>query len=144
MGERTSLLATDEEARNSLVEEASDEEDDNITITSHRSQTITYGTATTTATKKGMIVGEEDDDKQVQKKAAPDNKSHGKFRTIFTPQSTLLLLAYGMLAMHSMGFDTLFPVFLHHTKQDMANSPDVKLPFKFSSGFGLGTYQIHS
>lgn len=70
----------------------------------------------------------------------PKKKTSSKFRTIFTPQSTLTLIVYGMLAMHSMGFDSLFPVFLHHPEQDLFNNPDVELPFRFTSGFGLGKY----
>ncbi|KAF5015300.1 hypothetical protein F66182_13416, partial [Fusarium sp. NRRL 66182] len=74
--------------------------------------------------------------------AEPKKKTSSKFKTIFTPQSNLTLIVYGMLAMHSMGFDSLFPVYLHHPQQDMTNDPDVKLPFKFTSGFGLGSQTI--
>jgi hypothetical protein len=58
---------------------------------------------------------------------------------IFTPQSNLILLAYSMLAMHSMAFDALIPVFLHHEKLPLYDNPNVKFPFKFSGGFGIGT-----
>jgi hypothetical protein len=56
---------------------------------------------------------------------------------IFTPQSKAVLLAYSLLALHSMAFDTLLPVFLHHPIQDL-DEPHVKLPFKFAGGFGIG------
>lgn len=56
---------------------------------------------------------------------------------VFSPQSSLVLLAYSMLAMHNMAFDSLLPVFLHHPEQDL-NGPDVQLPFKFIGGFGVG------
>ncbi|KAL1985627.1 hypothetical protein VTN96DRAFT_7607 [Rasamsonia emersonii] len=63
-------------------------------------------------------------------------------RQVFTPQSNLVLLAYGMMALHSMAFDSLFPVFLHHPEQKLDGNPDVKLPFKFASGFGVDSQTI--
>lgn len=57
---------------------------------------------------------------------------------VFTPQSNLVLLSYTLMAMHSMAFDSLFPVFLHYPEQDSYNNPDVHLPFKFAGGFGVG------
>lgn len=42
------------------------------------------------------------------------------------------------MAMHSMAFDSLFPVFLHYPEQDFYSNPDVHLPFKFAGGFGVG------
>ena len=57
---------------------------------------------------------------------------------VFTPQSNLVLLAYTMISGLGGAFDSTFPVFLHHPKQDLHNNPDVKLPFKFASGFGVG------
>lgn len=70
------------------------------------------------------------------KKTKP--RKRPSLKEIFTPQSNLVLLAYGLLALHSMGFDSLFPVFLHHPEQDLVNNPEVKLPFKFAGGFGVG------
>ncbi|KAL1970720.1 hypothetical protein VTN77DRAFT_4364 [Rasamsonia byssochlamydoides] len=63
-------------------------------------------------------------------------------KQVFTPQSNLVLLAYGMMALHSMAFDSLFPVFLHHPEQQLDGNPDVKLPFKFASGFGVDSQTI--
>lgn len=65
-----------------------------------------------------------------------------KWSQIFSPQSNLVLLAYGSMAMHSMAFDSLFPVFLHHPVQMLEGNPDVKLPLKFSGGFGVGEFII--
>jgi MFS family permease len=48
-----------------------------------------------------------------------------------------------MLAMHSVAFDQLLPIFMHHPAQDI-HSPDVKLPLKFSGGFGIGTFSAPS
>lgn len=112
VNERTGLLASDEESTTHA------ESDNTI------SKTTTYGT------------NENSSDYDI---VEPKKKTSSKFKTIFTPQSTLTLIVYGMLAMHSMGFDSLFPVFLHHPQQDLISNPDVELPFKFTSGFGLGT-----
>ncbi|KAF2093737.1 MFS general substrate transporter, partial [Rhizodiscina lignyota] len=62
-------------------------------------------------------------------------------REVLHPQSILNLIAYTMLAMHSIGYDQLIPVLLHHPKQDL-NDPDVHLPFKFGSGFSATTAEI--
>ncbi|RAO71263.1 uncharacterized protein BHQ10_007275 [Talaromyces amestolkiae] len=112
VNERTGLLASDEES-------AAHEERNNTIPTS---KATTYGT---------------NNDSPDYDIIEPKKKTSSKFKTIFTPQSTLTLIVYGMLAMHSMGFDSLFPVFLYHPKQDLTNNPDVQLPFKFTSGFGL-------
>lgn len=112
VNERTGLLASDEESTTHA-------ESNNT----KSSKAITYGSSNNSSNYD--IV-------------EPKKKTSSKFKTIFTPQSTLTLIVYGMLAMHSMGFDSLFPVFLHHPQQDLINNPDVELPFKFTSGFGLG------
>ncbi|KAJ5084654.1 permease of the major facilitator superfamily, partial [Penicillium alfredii] len=61
---------------------------------------------------------------------------------VFTPQSNLVLLAYSLLAMHSMAFDSVFPVFLHYPVQEFEGNPDVQLPFKFAGGFGVDAQTI--
>jgi len=58
---------------------------------------------------------------------------------ILTAQSTLILAAYALLALHNLAFDSLFPVFLDQPPQDLQNNPEAKLPFKFSGGFGMST-----
>lgn len=60
---------------------------------------------------------------------------------IFTPQSTLVLISYTLVSGLGMAFDSVFPVFLHWPVQDLVNNPDVELPFKFASGFGIGTFR---
>ncbi|KAN0069593.1 Major facilitator superfamily domain containing protein [Elaphomyces granulatus] len=65
-----------------------------------------------------------------------------RWRDVFSPQSNLVLLAYGFMALHSMAFDTLFPVFLHHPKQELVGNPAVQLPFKFAGGFGVDSQTI--
>lgn len=73
-----------------------------------------------------------------QTKSKKKSAKRPSLKQVFTPQSNLVLLAYGMMALHSMAFDSLFPVFLHHPEQKLDGNPDVKLPFKFASGFGVG------
>jgi len=51
------------------------------------------------------------------------------------------LLVYALLALYTIAFDQLIPVFLHHPIQDL-NGPDVSLPFKFASGYGADTREI--
>jgi hypothetical protein len=63
-----------------------------------------------------------------------------KWRDVFSPQSNLVLLAYAFLSLHSLAFDALFPVFLHHPKQELVGNPAVQLPFKFAGGFGVGVF----
>jgi MFS family permease len=60
------------------------------------------------------------------------------WKEVFSPQSTLVLLAYAMMAMHNMAFDSLLPVFLHTPLQRLDGNPEVRLPFKFIGGFGVG------
>lgn len=42
------------------------------------------------------------------------------------------------MSMHAMAFDSVLPVFLHSPEQQYEGNPDVKLPFKFTGGFGVG------
>lgn len=57
---------------------------------------------------------------------------------VFTPQSNIVLVSYTLMSGLGMAFDSVFPVFLHYPVQDLYDNPDVKLPFKFASGFGIG------
>ena len=59
------------------------------------------------------------------------------YREVFNPQSNLNLLAYSLLALHSIAFDQLNPVFIHTPVADEAEWSDMVLPFKFVTGFGL-------
>ncbi|MCJ1476324.1 hypothetical protein MMC13_004990 [Lambiella insularis] len=65
------------------------------------------------------------------------------YREVFSPQSNINLLTYTLLAMHSVAYDQLLPVFMHLPRQlDRGASPDVKLPFKFAGGMGLDSGRI--
>ncbi|KAF8851707.1 MFS transporter [Acephala macrosclerotiorum] len=70
-----------------------------------------------------------------------DPKSRPTWKDVLSKQSCLNLAAYGLLCMHSLSYDQLLPVYMHHPVQTL-NSPDVHLPFKFSSGFGIDTSRI--
>lgn len=61
---------------------------------------------------------------------------------VFTYQSNLNLLVYTFLAMHSVSFDQLLPVFLDFSPVRTIDDPSVKLPFKFSGGFNLDSGRI--
>lgn len=60
---------------------------------------------------------------------------------VFTRQSIINLVAYTFLALHSVAYDQLLPVFLHNPRQKL-DSPATHLPFKFAGGFGLGSSRI--
>ncbi|KAK4151270.1 hypothetical protein C8A00DRAFT_17309 [Chaetomidium leptoderma] len=59
---------------------------------------------------------------------------------IFTKPVVTIIASYGILAFHTMVFDSLLPVFLS------TNAPEhpapISLPFKFAGGFGLDTQTI--
>lgn len=61
-----------------------------------------------------------------------------RWSQILTPQSNLVLVSYTMMSGLLMAFDSVFPVFLHWPVQQLHDNPDVQLPFKFASGFGIG------
>lgn len=63
-----------------------------------------------------------------------------RWSQILTPQSKLILLSYTLMSGLGMAFDSVFPVFLHYPVQDLHNNPNVQLPFKFASGFGVGQF----
>ncbi|KAL3478790.1 major facilitator superfamily domain-containing protein [Aspergillus californicus] len=65
-----------------------------------------------------------------------------KWRDVFTSQSTLILLTYTLMSVHTMAFDSLFPVFLHSPVQRLQDNPDMQLPFKFVGGCAMDSQQI--
>jgi len=56
----------------------------------------------------------------------------------FTPQVIHLIISYGILALHTIAFEGLLPVFLSTPKADEAPSSW----FKFVGGYGLSTREI--
>ncbi|EGC46044.1 MFS transporter [Histoplasma capsulatum var. duboisii H88] len=103
-------------------------------------------------TPRGILVSEEDETTPLL--VPPSTRTQGgdegqkkhtpnlSWPQILIPQSNLVLLAYSTLSMHTVAFDSVFTVFLNHKLQDYKNNPDVKLPFKFSGGFGIDAQQI--
>ena len=74
-------------------------------------------------------------------KAAPVLKP--TYREVFSYQSNMNLLTYTLLAMHSIAYDQLLPIFMHYPRQtDRTSNPDVHLPFKFTGGFGINSDRI--
>ncbi|KAL1898039.1 hypothetical protein Cpir12675_002126 [Ceratocystis pirilliformis] len=59
----------------------------------------------------------------------------------FTRQSTIALIAYMGLAVHSMAYDQIIPVFLNMAVDDHTG-PETQLPFKFIGGFGWESDKI--
>ncbi|APA09313.1 hypothetical protein SS1G_12101 [Sclerotinia sclerotiorum 1980 UF-70] len=62
-------------------------------------------------------------------------------REVFTRQSVINLVAYTFLALHSVSYDQILSVFMHHPRQ-IHDSTNTQLPFKFSGGFGLHSGRI--
>ncbi|KZL70628.1 major facilitator superfamily transporter [Colletotrichum incanum] len=62
-------------------------------------------------------------------------------KEVFTAQTSINLLCYTFLALHSVAFDQILPVFLNYPKQ--VHTPEnTHLPFQFSGGFGLSSDRI--
>ncbi|KAJ9636281.1 hypothetical protein H2199_007956 [Coniosporium tulheliwenetii] len=72
--------------------------------------------------------------------SSAEEKAPG-YREVLSRQSVYNLLVYTLLALHSLGYDQLLPVFMHHPAQSI-NSPDVDLPLQFSGGFGINSARI--
>ncbi|KAH6856590.1 major facilitator superfamily domain-containing protein [Chaetomium sp. MPI-CAGE-AT-0009] len=59
---------------------------------------------------------------------------------IFTRPVITIIASYGILAFHTMVFDSLLPVFLSTNPPD--HKMPISLPFKFADGFGMDTRTI--
>ena len=70
----------------------------------------------------------------------PNTPPRVKYAEVFTRESSLNLLVYAMLAFHSIAFDQLIPIFMHHPRRD-PNLP-VSSSLKFSGGFSLNHQRI--
>ena len=65
------------------------------------------------------------------------------YREVFSRQSNLNLLTYSLLALHSIAYDQLLPVFMHYPPQtNRSSDPNVHLPLKFYGGFGIDSDRI--
>ncbi|KAI1823202.1 major facilitator superfamily domain-containing protein [Xylaria intraflava] len=74
-------------------------------------------------------------DAQLEKPARPSMSA------VFTRQTVINLVAYTFLALHSVAFDQVLPVFLNYPPQEHT-SLNTSLPFFFSGGFGLNSGYI--
>lgn len=90
---------------------------------------------------------EDDETTPLLRERAPTSKPQIKaevkkhsWREVLNPQSVLILLAYTLMSVHTMAFESVLPVFLHTPVQHLQDNPDVQLPFKFVGGFGMGEY----
>ena len=68
----------------------------------------------------------------------PSNLAPPSIRECFTKQSSINLLCYTLLALHSMSFDQLLPIFMHLPRSETA--PENM--FKFTGGFGISSSRI--
>ncbi|KAE8450680.1 hypothetical protein EG329_006025 [Mollisiaceae sp. DMI_Dod_QoI] len=81
------------------------------------------------------------DEESFNPKKAKPPQPRPTMKEVFTRQSVINLVAYTFLALQSVAYDQLLPIFLHMPPQ-VPNHHNTKLPFKFSGGFGLGSSRI--
>src|SRR5690606_20864586 len=62
-------------------------------------------------------------------------------RDIFTYQTSINLVSYTVLALHSVAYDQVLPVFLNYPRGAPGDSTS-RLPFKFTGGFGVSSDKI--
>ncbi|KAJ2906420.1 uncharacterized protein MKZ38_001780 [Zalerion maritima] len=78
------------------------------------------------------------DEAPVQRGLTPPRPT---IKEVFTPQTMITLLCYTIMALHSVAYDQVLPVFLNYPPQ-VPNDENTKLPFYFSGGFGLSSNKI--
>ncbi|CAJ2500172.1 Uu.00g030250.m01.CDS01 [Anthostomella pinea] len=70
-----------------------------------------------------------------------ENPTPPSLRDVFTRQTTINLISYTFLALHSVAYDQVLPVFLNYPEE--AHTPsNTSLPLHFSGGFGLASGRI--
>ncbi|KEF56670.1 uncharacterized protein A1O9_06859 [Exophiala aquamarina CBS 119918] len=77
----------------------------------------------------------------VANRAPPLPKKNPGWAEVFSRQSNINLVVYTFLAMHSVAYDQLLPIFMHYPVQSRRD-PQVHLPFNFAGGFGIKSNQI--
>lgn len=70
-----------------------------------------------------------------------DGKPTPSYISVFTRQSVINLVAYTFLALHSVAFDQILPVFLNFSRDEHVPA-NFRLPFVFTGGFGLSSGSI--
>jgi MFS family permease len=84
-----------------------------------------------------------DDEESLYNRPAPAvRQAPPGWREVLNKQSVINLIAYTMLACHTMAFDQLIPVYLQHSRIGSPNSTPYHAPLKFAGGFGLDHFQI--
>ncbi|KAI4285021.1 MAG: hypothetical protein L6R38_000973 [Xanthoria sp. 2 TBL-2021] len=90
---------------------------------------------------RGSFASSNGDDLEARQK--PILQEAPTYREVFSRQSNINLLTYTLLALHSVAYDQLLPVFMHHPPQHgRSSNSNVSLPFKFSGGFGIDSDRI--
>ncbi|KAH8905880.1 MFS general substrate transporter [Coniochaeta sp. PMI_546] len=84
------------------------------------------------------LLSEQDMSSSERLTAQAEPPSHAE---IFTKQTCINLLSYTFLALHSVAYDQVLPVFLNYPRQ-VPDEHNTQLPFKFSGGFGLSSDRI--
>ncbi|KAI5851449.1 major facilitator superfamily domain-containing protein [Morchella snyderi] len=74
-----------------------------------------------------------------QSQQAPKAQNAPPIRDAFTFQSSINLLVYCFLALHSITFDQMLPVLMAYPPENPENR---FLPFKFAGGFGMSSSQV--
>ena len=81
------------------------------------------------------------DEEQVTPKA--ESPEEPTYREVFSYQSNLNLLTYSLLALHSIAYDQLLPIFMHYPRQkDHISISNTHLTFQFTGGFGIDSDRI--
>lgn len=85
----------------------------------------------------------QDDDQTNGDTRKPTEQSPVTVREVLSVQSVTNLVIYTVLAMHSIGYDQLLPVFMHHPAHPSdGSSYSPANPLKFSNGFGIKSKNI--
>ena len=76
-----------------------------------------------------------------KKQPVPITRQTSDWSQVFSRQSNINLAVYTFLAMHSVAYDQLLPIFMHHPVQS-SKAPGVHLPLQFAGGFGIDSERI--
>ncbi|OMP86481.1 putative membrane protein [Diplodia seriata] len=86
---------------------------------------------------------QDDDDQANDDTRKPTEQKRVGVREVLSVQSVTNLVIYTVLALHSIGYDQLLPVFMHHPAHPRdGSSYDPANPLKFSNGFGIKSKNI--
>ncbi|KAF8419927.1 major facilitator superfamily domain-containing protein [Tirmania nivea] len=91
-----------------------------------------------------LIIPDEEDGRHPQLTRTTPKHHHKPpaLHEAFTKQSTLNIVVYAFLALQSVSYDQMLPVYMSFPT--MANPPEPKKPLKYFGGFGLRSSEIGS